>query len=196
MHVTFFRSTCLISAVLACAVGASSASKDKHAKPPAQDQIQVVGHVPFAGDGIARFLTTQHYRRNYLYAEHQSAHTVTLIDVTDIAHPAVLSEVSDPDGAAGSLTAVTGNAALVATAATRQTTATIPASRTFRILSFADPQHPAVQQEFQGVTAMARDDKRGLIYLANSDGIWILQQRFAPDPEAEKEWEHMMLDAR
>jgi hypothetical protein len=63
-------------------------------------------------------------------------------------------------------------------------------------MSFADPLHPSVKQEFQDVTAMATDDKRGLIFLANSQGVWILQQRYAMDPQFEKEWEHMMLDNR
>ncbi len=44
--------------------------------------------------------------------------------------------------------------------------------------------------------AMATDDKRGLIFLANPQGVWILQQQYATDPQSEKEWEHMMLDNR
>lgn len=171
-------------------------SKDKHSTPtpPAHDEIQVVAHIPAIGDAVSGFLTTQHYRRNYLYAEHASGKTVTLIDITNLERPSVLAEMSDPAGRPDALVAVTGNAALVTTADQR---ALIPASaQTFRILSFADPAHPTIQQEFKGVTATARDDKRGLIFLANSDGIWILHQQFAPDPEAEKEWEHMMLDAR
>lgn len=172
----------------------SGYAKDKHPKQPAQDQIKVVAHIPVSGSNIIRFLTTQHYRRNYLYAEHESGNMVTLVDITNTSRPAVLSEMSDPAGAPDNLIDVTGNAALVATADRQVPTA--PATQTFRILNFADPLHPKVEQEFKGVTATARDDRRGLIFLANSDGIWILQQQFAPDPAAEKEWEHMMLDAR
>lgn len=170
-------------------------AKDKHPQPtpPAHDEIQVIAHIPATGDAVTGFLTTQHYRRNYLYAEHASGKSVTLIDVTNLSSPALLAEMSDPAGGSDALVAAAGNAALVATGGGPAPQA--PA-QTFRILSFADPMHPAIQQEFKGVTATARDDKRGLIFLANSDGIWILQQRFAPDPEAEKEWEHMMLDAR
>jgi hypothetical protein len=170
-------------------------AKNKHPKPePApQDQIQVVARIPVTGGLIVRFLTTQHYRRDYLYAEHQSGKTVTLIDITNISRPAVLAEMSDPAGLSDGLVAVTGNAALVATV-NHQTETSSP--QTFRILSFANPLHLTVQQEFDGVTATSRDDKRGLIFLANADGIWILQQQFAMDPEFEKEWEHMMLDAR
>jgi hypothetical protein len=35
---------------------------------------------------------------------------------------------------------------------------------------------------------MSRDDQRGLIFVANADGIWILHQELALDPEMLKEW--------
>jgi len=105
----------------------------------------------------------------------------------------VLADMSYPAGGSDNLVAVTGNAALVAATANNATAGT---PQTFRIMSFTDPLRPAVKQEFSGVTAMARDDKRGLIFLANAEGVWILQEKYAMDPSYEKEWEHMMLDAR
>jgi hypothetical protein len=43
------------------------------------------------------------------------------------------------------------------------------------------------------VTAVGRDDHRGLIYIANPDGVWILQQRLAEDPEVERAYEHHVI---
>ena len=63
-------------------------------------------------------------------------------------------------------------------------------------MSFADPQHPTVQQEFANVSAFARDENRGLIFLANPQGVWILHEKLAMDPSLEREWEHMALDSR
>ncbi len=112
--------------------------RDKHPKPDRpQDRIQVVAHIPATGEEIVRFLSTQHYRRNYLYAEHQSGKTVTLIDVTNTSHPAVIAEMSYPGPLSHDLVAVAGNAALVSTATAPAVTARAP--QTFRILSFADP---------------------------------------------------------
>jgi hypothetical protein len=172
--------------------------KDKHPKAQPdepQDQIAVVAHLPLTGGAVTRFLTTEHYRRDYLYAEHESGKAVTLIDVTKLNNPAVLADMTYPSGNGGgdNLVAVTGNAALVAASINPAAPAT---PQTFRIMSFTDPLHPTVKQEFSGVTAMTRDDKRGLIFLANAEGVWILQQKFAMDPAYVKEWEHMMLDAR
>jgi hypothetical protein len=188
-HFSIFSLSLLISI-------AALNAKDKHpkAQPDApQDQIAVVAHLPLTGGAVTRFLTTEHYRRDYLYAEHESGKAVTLIDVTKLSSPAVLADMTYPAGGSDNLVAVTGNAALVAATANNATPGT---PQTFRIMSFTDPLHPAVKQEFAGVTAMSRDDKRGLIFLANADGVWILQEKYAMDPAYEKEWEHMMLDAR
>jgi hypothetical protein len=186
----------LIFSILLLISIAALNGKDKHpkAQPDApQDQIAVVAHLPLTGGAVTRFLTTEHYRRDYLYAEHESGKVLTLIDVTKLNNPVVLADMTYPSGRADNLVAVTGNAALVASS-TNTVAPTTP--QTFRIMSFTDPLHPTVKQEFTGVTAMARDDKRGLIFLANAEGVWILQEKYAMDPAYEKEWEHMMLDAR
>jgi hypothetical protein len=197
-HLSIFSLSLLVSI-------AALNGKDKHpkAQPDApQDQIAVVAHLPLTGGAVTRFLTTEHYRRDYLYAEHEAGKAVTLIDVTKLNSPAVLADMTYPSGGGAgngagsggdSLVAVTGNAALVAASTN---TAAPAAPQTFRIMSFTDPLHPTVKQEFAGVTAMARDDRRGLIFLANAEGVWILQEKFAMDPAYVKEWEHMMLDAR
>jgi hypothetical protein len=165
----------------------SAFGKDKHPKNAAAvspDQIDVVAHLPLPGGPISGFLETRHYQRNYLYVEHQSGKTVSLIDITSSAQPVLLADMGFPSGASDSLVAVAGNAALVSGQAPPSTNAT--AQQTFRIMSFADPQHPTVKQEFDNVTAISRDDRRGLIFLANDAGVWILQQRLAADPEQTK----------
>ena len=53
-------------------------------------------------------------------------------------------------------------------------------------MGFSDPRHPRATREFAGMTAMTRDDPRGLVFIANAEGIWILRQNQAQDPEVEK----------
>jgi len=74
--------------------------------------------------------------------------------------------------AGGSLNTIVGIAALIASPAapTRQ-----PMKQTVTVLSFADPEHPAVARQFSGVTSMLKDTSRGLIYLVNSDGLWCFE---------------------
>jgi hypothetical protein len=174
-------------------------AKDKKAKvspSPPKDEIEVVGHIPLVGGPVTRFLSTQHYSSYYLYAEHGAGTSVTLIDVTKTAKPSVLTDVSySPGGASESLLVVAGTAALVNSEPNTASSA-MAAPQTLRIMDFSDPQHPKVAREFTGVTAVGRDDPRRLIFVANSDGIWILQQHLAEDPEVEKAYIDYVMSAK
>lgn len=166
----------------------SVSAKDKKVKAPPSDAIEVVAHIT-AGPGVVRrFLITDHYSSHYLYAEHDAGSSVTLIDVTRPSQPSVLAELAYP-AAADSLVVVSGTAALATSSAAAQ--AATP--QTIRILDFSDPQHPKVSHEFAGVTAINRDDRRGLIFLANAEGVWVLHQTRAEDPEVEKAYAHHVL---
>lgn len=176
-------------AIICLAVVIPLSAKDKTPKKAPQDAIEVLAHIPLSAGPVRRFLTTEHYSSHYLYAEHDAGANVTLIDVTRPNLPALLAEVAYPSAASSdNLVVVAGTAALVTSSGTPQ-----PAPQTIRILDFSDPQHPKVAREFTGVTAVNRDDRRGLIYLANADGVWILHQNRAEDPEVEKAYAHHVI---
>jgi len=175
--------------VLGLAILIPLSAKDKKPKTPPQDSIEVVAHIPLTTGPVVRFLATEHYSRHYLYAEHGAGKTVTLIDVTKPSHPAVLAEVAYPAAGTDNLVVASGTAAL----ATSSGTAQAAAPQTIRILDFSDPQHPRVMREFTGVTAIDRDDRRGLIFAANADGVWILHQNRAEDPDVEKAYAHHVV---
>ena len=187
---SLFVSFSLVAALGAIALPVAAQAKDKKTKTAAkdpQDAIEVVGHIPAASGPVTRFLTTQHYSSSYLYAEHQAG--MTMIDVTKADHPSVLAEVP---GNSGNLSVVAGTAALV-TSEPAASTSTTPSTQTVRIMDFSDPQHPKVTREFAGVTATSRDDHRGLIFLANGEGIWILRQHLAEDPAVERAYAYQVL---
>ena len=169
--------------------------KDKHPKKQddsSQDQITVAAHIPSTGGPVTRFIATQHYGRSYVYAEHESGKTLTLIDVTNPAQPMVLADVAYPNNSSSSsLLTATGTAALVTD--TPVVDAKQAQAQIIRIINLADPLHPSVAQEFKGVTATSRDVQPGLILLANADGIWILQQHFALDPAVEKSYAYKVI---
>jgi hypothetical protein len=170
-------------------------ARTKHPQKPPEDQIRVVAHIPLSGGAVERFDTTKHYQRNYLYAEYQSGKGVAVIDVTKPESPVVLAEAAYPaDVKSNSLVAVAGSAALVAGSPAMSPSSTSAPARTIRIMSFAQPDHPAVQQQFDGVTAIGSDARRGLVFLSNADGLWVLQEELAIDPAEEARWEHEMLD--
>jgi hypothetical protein len=175
-------------------ISASLEAKDKKVKAmpkEPQDAIEVVGHIPLRNGSVMRFLTTQHYSSYYLYAERGAGNGVTLVDVTKPARPSVLGDVVyPPGGGSANLFAVAGTAAVVADGQAMPVTL---APQTIRIMDFSDPLHPKVDHEFTGVTAVTRDERRGLIFLANAEGIWILHQNLAQDPEVEKAYAHHVI---
>jgi hypothetical protein len=178
------------AAIICLAIVIPLSAKDKKSKTqPPQDAIEVVAHIPLTAGPVRRFLATDHYSSHYLYVEHDAGSSVTLIDITKPAQPAVLAEVAYPSAATDSLVVASGTAALVTSSGTPQSVAT----QTIRILDFSDPQHPTVAREFVGVTAISRDDTRGLIFLANAEGVWLLHQSKALDPEIEKAYAHHVI---
>ncbi len=162
--------------------------KTKDAPSPPHDTIEVVSHVALTGASITRFMDTKHYSSDYLYAVHGQDGGITLLDVTDVGKPSILADMPSSSGAGSeNLLVVTGTAALV----NAQPNVSIPAaaSQTVKIMDFSDPKNPVVAREFVGVTAVGRNDARGLIFLANAEGVWILRQHFALDPAVEKAYE-------
>jgi hypothetical protein len=182
----------LAGAVLGAPLASAKTRKSKAADAAPKDEIEVVGHIPATDGPVTRFLATQHYSSYYLYAEHETGGKVTLIDVTRTNQPAVLADVAyAPTSGSSSLTVVAGTAALVSSEPAG--TANAQAPQTIRIMDFSDPQNPKVAREFTGVTAITRDEHRGLIFIANAEGIWILRQRLAEDPEIEKAYANYVV---
>jgi hypothetical protein len=178
----------------AIALPVAAQTKNKKAKTASgdpQDSIEVVGHIPAANGPVSRFLSTQHYSSYYLYAEHAAGQGVTMIDVTKADRPSVLTDIP---GSSDSITLVAGTAALMTSAPAAPPAPSTPApTQTIRIMDLSDPQHPKVTREFAGVTATSRDDRRGLIFVANSEGIWILRQHLAADPAVEKAYANYVV---
>jgi hypothetical protein len=185
--------------VLATVTGAYGKSKHRTAERTAgQDGIDVIARLPLgAGEPVTRLTETQHHGGDYLYAEHDGTR-VTLIDIRDPRNPKVDRDVELPAGVRVRLVTAAGESVLTQNVAGSKPAGSLP-EQTFRIMSFADPAHPVLKQEFQGVTAMASDPARGLVFLANADGLWVLQQNLAKSPEQEEREQsilHSVYDSR
>jgi len=183
-------SALLLVAGIATPTHSLQAKDVTEAKLP-QDRIEVKGHFPLANDRVERLLPTQHYSRYYLYAEYAGGKGATVIDITDAATPTLVANVRyAAKGQPGDLLTLAGTAALVAGRAPERS---IEFPQSIRIMNFADPAHPKVAHEFTGVTATGRDAQRGLVFLANGDGIWILHERLAEDPALLSAYAHHVL---
>jgi hypothetical protein len=166
----------------------SAKEKHKQAAVPPQDQIIVEAHIAIPGGPITRFTATRHYDRSYVYAERGPGQPVTLLDVTNPAKPKILSQVTSSNLVNGNLVAVAGTAALSASAVEIAK----PVPQTIRLMDFSNPADPKVTQEFTEVTAVEKLSN-GLIMLADANGIRILSQHLADDPEMEERYARKVI---
>ncbi len=159
-------------------------------KPNApQDRIDILANVAATGGAITRVTMTQHFNRSYLYIEHASRN-LTLVDVTDPRHPSVVANMDLPENEAGSVMAAAGDAALISSETVRPAS---PQTKTMSIVNFRDPAHPQIVKQFTNVTYTASDERRGLIFVANDHGLWILHRNPAEDPQEQERYAHEVL---
>jgi hypothetical protein len=149
------------------------------------DRIEVIGHIAFDGTGVTQVTTGEHWRKNYLYLN--SVGKITVVDVTDGGRPNITSEYRHALPAA-QVQVVVGNAVLLADA---QPPTHVPSS--ISILSFANPADPKIVRQFTNVTGFLIDSRRGLIYVVNNEGLWILSENPGRDLELEKQYDHELM---
>ena len=157
-----------------------------HKKPQSapQDKIEVVGRIALPAGPITGLVPTRHFSSDYLYAEYGAGKKATIIDVTRPDKPSVVTDLVFPtNGSPDTIIAVAGTSALAI--GNQPSSVAVPQPTSVRIMSFANFESPKVLREFSGVTAIGRDDSRGLIFLADSAGIWILEEVPAEDPAVE-----------
>jgi hypothetical protein len=173
--------------ILAILPGLSAARKAKSTpSSAAADSIAVVGHMELARGPVVNLVTAVHWRRNFLYIEHGAEGAVTIVDVSNPAEPKASGEFVPPAGSAPfHLDEVTGTAAMFTGAATPHA----QAPQTVVIMNFEDPAHPRIEREFSHVSCLIKDAARGLIYLTNEEGLWVLRPTPAPDRRFEEEYD-------
>jgi hypothetical protein len=180
-HPVFF--TLLMAGLLTAGTPGVFGAKAR-SEAPANDRIDVVGQLAFDGSGVTGVTTGEHWRRKYLYISFGGK--ITAVDVTDRAKPKIAGEYTDP--AASNARVVVGNAALLTDS---QPAARLPHS--VSIVSFADPAKPGVLRRFTNITGFLLDAPRGLIYVVNNEGLWILQEDPARDLDLEKQFQHELM---
>jgi hypothetical protein len=173
-------------------MGLAKDASSRKPQPVPQDGIDVVGRIALPAGSISGLVPTRHFSSDYVYAEYDNGKKVIIIDVTNPGQPSVVTDLAYPtNGSPNSVIAVAGTSALAI--GKQPSSVAITPSQSVRIMSFADFEHPKVLREFSGVTAIGRDDSRGLIFLADAGGVWILQDHFAEDPAVEAAYANYVL---
>jgi hypothetical protein len=179
------KSTVRAAAVLLALGIASAPSVLAHpkSKKAASSNLGVIAHVQLDGGSAARLLLVKKDGKRYLYAGLSSSTGVCILDVTMPAAPRKVERLAGTGGAQADFQLVGDTLAVSSRSGDETLSASGPAPRSVTILNMVDPANPQPIQTFSGVTSIVTDDARGLIYLSNGEGLWIVQTKQPEKPE-------------
>jgi hypothetical protein len=156
----------------------TSVFANNHPKP-SEVPAKVIAHLPLKDAPGGEMLLQNEGDHQYLYVQKSNKQGFMVVDVTKPSIPGlVAASASANDATAGKLEMVGPDVGL-AEVPDKNTEGVIHSAdnptEMVKLLDLSDPVHPKVIQTFKGVTSMLQDPRRGLIYLANDDGLWILR---------------------
>jgi hypothetical protein len=148
-----------------------------------QEHVKVLAHLPLDGMRVNHMFVQQRGNKFYLYLHRPTKEGFVLVDVTNPDKPVLLSrdalkeppgsQVLPPEG--GSVLALTvtpeGGSAHAAPASVQLPTETV------QFVDMSNPKSATTLKTFKGVTSVYPDDARKLVYLVNTEGLWIISHR-------------------
>jgi hypothetical protein len=143
------------------------ATTQDNGKDGSKEKITVVAHLPLPGSAVRQMFLEQEHGKQYLYLQ-QNVH-FTVVDVTDPKNPRIVERVASE----GKLTDV-GAGIAIAVQSDQSGQGSAP-TQTIRLVDLSDPKNPHTVKKFDGVTSVYSEDGRRLIYITNSEGLWVIK---------------------
>jgi hypothetical protein len=167
-----------VAALLAFFVVISPGASAKHrAAKLAPQPASVIAHLALPGAAVSQLELQQHGNQQYLYVEQAFKQGFAVVDVTKPDQPNVIRNEAWPNQAStGKLQLVSARLAL-AEAPDTATAESNSSTETLNVLDLSDPANPRTILTFSGVTSTLADDARSLVYITNSEGLWILKHQ-------------------
>jgi hypothetical protein len=181
--------------LLFVAIAPSAIAKHKPETPV--DPVTVVAHLPLPGAPVSQIFLQGHGNKQYLYIQQASEEGFTIVDVTEPYRPNVVNRVKNK--ASGETLQMVGVGLAIAeapgaagTESARNNLTPAKGEGTFggsnggdrpqfvRLLDLNDPANPRTLQTFDTVSSILLDDGQNLIYITNSEGLWILRHNVPP----------------
>jgi hypothetical protein len=166
-------------AVLALGIAAapSMLAKAKE-KKSAVSNLGVIAHVQLDGGSATHMVLMEKNGKEDLYLGLASSSGFCVFDVTTPAVPRKLERFTGAGGAQAADFQLVGDTLAVSSRSGEAMSGSPDAApRSVTILNMTDPTNPQSIQTFVGVTSVVADNARGLIYLSNGEGLWVVQAR-------------------
>ena len=170
----------LMTAVAAFAffMAMSPGANAKHrASNAAQQPATIIAHLPLTGASVSELVLQQRGSKQYLYLQQASKDGFAIVDVTKPDQPNVLRSEAWPNAASTGKLQMVGERLAFAKAPEVATEEAISPTETLNVLDLSDPANPRTILTFSGVTSTLADDARNLVYVTNSEGLWILKHQ-------------------
>lgn len=172
--------------------------------PQSQEQVTVTGHLDLQGMRVKQILMQQRGDKRYLFLRRADKNAFAIVEVTNPAKPALVDRDAlrqsagenvdlPPSGSALAIAFVPDRSSGSAAPAAPASAASLP-TESVRLIDLTDPRHPKTIRTFNGVTSVATDEGRKLVFLANNEGLWIVshhRERPLPMCTSESEIESM-----
>src|ERR1700733_1009766 len=159
---------------LGIAAAPSMFAKPKE-KKTAVSNLGVIAHVRLDGGSATRMVLMEKKGKEYLYLGLASSSGVCVFDVTTPAVPRKLERFAGAGGAQGTDFQLVGDTLAVGSRVGEAISSPDSSPHSVTILNMTDPTNPKSIRTFAGVTGVVADNARGLIYLSNDEGLWIVQ---------------------
>ena len=167
-----------MSLMFAVAAVVTSAPRISANNKPTEVPAKVIAHLTLKDAPGNEMLLQSKGDKQYLYVQKASKQGFTVIDVTKPVVPTLVNHSAQSSDATAGKLEIVGPDVGLAEVPDKNAKGVLRNSEspteTVKILDLSDPAHPKVLQTFTGVTSILQDPSRGLIYLANNDGLWIL----------------------
>jgi hypothetical protein len=165
-------------ALLAFLVAISPSVNAKHrAVKPAVQPATVIAHLELRGASVSHLVLQEHGNKQYLYVEQASKEGFAIVDVTKPNQPNVIKREAWPNEASTGEFRMVGGGLALAEALDTPTAENASRTQTLHVLDLSDPANPRTVLSFPGVTSTLADDPRNLVYITNSEGLWILKHQ-------------------
>jgi hypothetical protein len=150
------------------------------------EQIKIVGHLDLQGIHVKHIFMQRSGEKCYLYLLRPTKNAFAIVDVTSPEKPVLVDRAAlqEPPGGSvdlpetGSVLAIAVEPDQSSAAAAGSSPVSLP-TESVRLMDLTDPKHPKVLKTFSGVTSINADSGRRLIFIANSDGLWIVSHNHA-----------------
>ena len=162
------------------------------------DSMTVVAHLPLPGAPGSQMFLQGHGGKQYLYIQQAFEDGFAIVDISKPNWPNVVNRVNLPNKVSGETLQMVGAGLAIAEtpdAGTERARNELPPAKGegilgggpggdptefVRLLDLSDPANPRTLQTFDTVSSILLDDGQNLLYITNSEGLWILRHNVPP----------------